>query len=305
MSARSTKRSDASWLPVPSALLACALAAALGGCVSASTHQRTVDEVVRLEQKVMDRDRSIAALEEERAKLLSEIEDLRDARQSLRADVADREKKIQGLRGTYDELVKDLEAEVAGAEARLELITEGLLFQLPQDALFAPGSAELTATGRKAVKDLAPRLHGGDRIEVQGHTDDRPIKGALAQRYPSNWELAGARAASVVRVLEQSGVASDRLSAVSFGPSRPLASNDTPEGRAQNRRIEVRVVQKPTAAPAAAAEPTAEPAPPAEPSPQVPPAAGAAAQGAGTVAGATAAPPSAGAPKVATPPGSE
>jgi chemotaxis protein MotB len=265
MSARSTKCSEGSWLRAPDALAAAALAAALGaaGCVSAERHQRVVEEVMRLEQRVVDRERSIDALEAEREKLLSEVEDLRDARQSLRADVADREKKIQGLRGTYDELVKDLEAEVAAGEVRLEHLTEGLVLNLPQDALFPAGSAELTPAGRKAVRDLAPRLGGEDRVEVQGHTDDRAIKGALAQRYPSNWELAGARAASVVRVLEQSGVDAKRLSAVSFGPTRPLASNDTPEGRAQNRRIEVRVVptQRALAPPA---ERPAEPPPTAE-----------------------------------------
>lgn len=266
MSARSTNCSDASWSRAPSGLLALALAAALAaGCVSAEAHQRTLDEVERLQQQVIDRDRSIEALEAEREKLLSEIEDLRDARQSLHADVADREKKIAGLRGTYDELVKDLEAEIAAAEVRLEHLTEGLVFHLPQDALFPPGSAELTAAGRKAVRDLAPRLRGEDRVEVQGHTDDRAIKGALAQRYPSNWELAGARAASVVRVLEQSGVESGRLSAVSYGPTRPLGPNDTAEGRAENRRIEVRVV--PTRPLAPAAEPPAEAQPSAEAAP--------------------------------------
>jgi chemotaxis protein MotB len=277
MSAPSTKCSIAPWCRAPSALLAVLLLAPGGlACVSLSRHQRAVDELraetARLEQQVTDRDRSIEALERERETLLAEIEDLRDARQSLKADVADRERKIEGLRGTYDELVKDLEAEVASGEARIEQLTQGMVFNLPQDVLFPPGSAELTPAGRKAVRDLAPRLRGDDRVEVQGHTDDRAIKGALAQRYPSNWELAGARAASVVRVLEESGVEGKRLSAVSFGATRPLASNDTPEGRAQNRRIEVRVVptrlpapeEARAAAPPAPAEGVAPP-PPAEP----------------------------------------
>jgi chemotaxis protein MotB len=265
MSARSTKCWNAPWCRAPSALLALALAgAASASCVSLSRHQRAVDELraetARLEQEVTDRDRSIEALEREREKLLAEIEDLRDARQSLHADVADRERKIQGLRGTYDELVKELEAEVATREARIEQLTEGLVFNLPQDVLFPAGSAELTPAGRRAVRELAPRLRGEDRVEVQGHTDDRAIKGALAQRYPSNWELAGARAASVVRVLEEAGVEGGRLSAVSYGATRPIASNDTADGRAQNRRIEVRVVPtqlpalEPTRAAAGAAE---------------------------------------------------
>ena len=141
--------------------------------------------------------------------------------------------------------------------AHIEQLTEGLVFRLPQDVLFPAGSAELTPAGRSAVRDVAARIegHGDDRVEVQGHTDDQAIKGALAQRYPTNWELAGARAASVVRVLEEAGVEPKRLSAVSFGASRPLASNETAEGRAQNRRIEVRLVALRPPAPEGGAAP--------------------------------------------------
>lgn len=250
MSARWKKCWIASSFPGPSAraaalLLALVLAGA--GCVTRSTHERSLEElrgeVAELEQESRDKDRSIAALESERDKLLAEIEDLRDARVSLQQDVADREAKLRKLGETYDALVQELEAEVAAGVAHIEQLTEGMVFRLPQDVLFPAGSAELTPAGRSAVRDVAARIEGrDDRIEVQGHTDDQAIKGALAQRYPTNWELAGARAASVVRVLEEAGVEGKRLSAVSFGASRPLVSNESAEGRAQNRRIEVRLV---------------------------------------------------------------
>ena len=210
-------------------------------------HERSLevlrDDAARLEEESRAKDRSIEALERERDKLLAEIEDLRDARVSLQQDVADREAKLRKLGETYDALVQELEAEVSAGVAHIEQLTEGLVFRLPQDVLFPAGSADLTAAGRSAVRDVAARIDGGDdRVEVQGHTDDQAIKGALAQRYPTNWELAGARSASVVRVLEETGVDPKRLSAVSFGASRPLVSNETAEGRAQNRRIEVRIV---------------------------------------------------------------
>jgi chemotaxis protein MotB len=251
MSGPSTRFWIACWWRRPSAapLLAALLAGALGasGCVTRGAHERALDELraelAQAQQDAVDKDRSIGALEEERAKLLGEIEDLRDARESLSQDVKDREHKIEKLRGTYDALVVDLEAEVAENVLRIEQLTEGLSFRLPQDVLFPAGSADLTPAGVRAVREVATRIQAGeDRVEVQGHTDDRAIKGALTGRYPTNWELAGARAASVVRVLEQAGVAPARLSAVSFGPNRPLTSNDSAEGRAQNRRIEVRIV---------------------------------------------------------------
>jgi len=269
MWAPSTKCWIARWCPRPSAglfLAALAGVAASPGCVTRGAHERALDdlrsELSATKQESLDKDRSIDALEAEREKLLGEIEDLRDARESLSQDVADREQKIERLRGTYDALVVDLEAEVASNVLRIEQLTEGMIFRLPQDVLFPAGSAELTPAGKQAVREVAARIQAGsDRVEVQGHTDDRAIKGALAARYPTNWELAGARAASVVRVLEETGVAPDRLSAVSLGPNRPIASNDTAEGRAQNRRIEVRIVPLRAAAPPAEADAPGPPAP--------------------------------------------
>jgi chemotaxis protein MotB len=91
---------------------------------------------------------------------------------------------------------------------------------------------------------------------VQGHTDDVPTRGGA---YPSNWELAGARAASVVRILVEQGVPPTRLAAVSLGDTQPIASNDTPEGRAANRRIEIQLVPQPAVAQEAPApEPAVE-----------------------------------------------
>jgi chemotaxis protein MotB len=246
--------------PLPAALLLCALLAP--GCVSRGTHERVVgglrDQIAELEEQGRDKDRSIAALQNERDKLLAEIEDLRDARESLKHDVSERETTLRRMRGNYDDLVKELEQEVAASQLRIDQLTEGLGFNLPEDVLFGPGSAELTPAGVKAVREVASRIQGRtELVEVRGHTDDRPISGALAQRYPTNWELAGARAASVVRVLEQSGVDPARLTAVSYGSARPLASNDTPEGRAQNRRIEVRLVPLPSTLPETEGKPAA------------------------------------------------
>ena len=79
------------------------------------------------------------------------------------------------------------------------------------------------------------------QIAVLGFTDNVPVGAHLQDRFPSNWELAGTRAASVVRLMQSEGVPSSQLVAVSQGENQPIASNDTPEGRAQNRRIDVRI----------------------------------------------------------------
>jgi chemotaxis protein MotB len=98
------------------------------------------------------------------------------------------------------------------------------------------------------------------RVEVGGHTDDVPIRTA---RFPSNWELASARATGVVRILAQQGVDATRLSAVSFAEFAPVADNETPQGRARNRRIEITLKPVDVETAAAAAAPPAPGAVPA------------------------------------------
>jgi chemotaxis protein MotB len=258
MWAPSTKSWTARWRS-PRSLRAAAASLLAGGCVSQGEYDRLAAELADAKDDARAKQRSIDAIENERDSLLAEIEDLRDARESLQHDVTDREQKIAKLRTTYDALVEDLEADVNANALHIERLTEGLTFRLPEGVLFPPASADLTAKGKQAVRDVAGRLGTGDeRVEVQGHTDDRALKGG--GRYPTNWELAGARAASVVRVLEEAGVDPKRLSAVSFGPNRPIVSNDTPEGRAQNRRIEVRLIPTTTAAPPATGTGGAQPA---------------------------------------------
>ena len=94
--------------------------------------------------------------------------------------------------------------------------------------------------GKEVLTRAAAELKASPyQTVVAGFTDDIPISEGLKSKYPTNWELAGARAASVVRLLEQEGVPSEQLLAISFGQNSPVESNVTPEGRAKNRRIEI------------------------------------------------------------------
>jgi len=103
--------------------------------------------------------------------------------------------------------------------------------------LFPSGRVELQQAGRELLRELAPLLAAApERIEVRGHTDSVPISTWL---FPSNWELSGARAAAVVRALIDSGIDPGRLSATGFADTEPLASDDSAEGRQENRRVEV------------------------------------------------------------------
>ena len=79
-------------------------------------------------------------------------------------------------------------------------------------------------------------------IQVEGHTDNVAISPRLQDKFASNWELSAARAATVVRFLRDANIPGERLSAVGFGPFKPVADNTTVDGRAQNRRIQIVLV---------------------------------------------------------------
>jgi chemotaxis protein MotB len=106
--------------------------------------------------------------------------------------------------------------------------------------LYHEGAVALTPKGVAALDTVAPQFSSETyEIDVVGNTDDLPIGGAFRERYPSNWELAGERAAIVVRHLQSRGVDPGRMRAVSAGQYHPIASDQTPAGRAQNRRKEI------------------------------------------------------------------
>jgi chemotaxis protein MotB len=253
------------------------LGALAAGCVTQGTHREIVAErdqllaeKAQLEERVRRLEASSESLGAERVALLEELDDLHEAQADLATDIRrlrkaeaelserlatrnaefeSRSEEVGRLRETYEGLVADLEAEVATGQIEIQQLREGLRLSMAQEVLFSSGSAEVNANGRAVLARVAERVreipHG---VEVQGHTDNVPIH---SERYPTNWELAGARASRVVRLLEERGVAPDRLYAVSHGEHSPVAPNDSEIGRAKNRRIEITL--KPVAAVAAAA----------------------------------------------------
>lgn len=94
------------------------------------------------------------------------------------------------------------------------------------------------------VKDLVPVIltSPDERVIIEGHTDSLPIKESMDRRYSDNMELSFLRAKAVALILEKNGVPLDRISVIGYGDTRPVASNDTPQGRLENRRVEVKLV---------------------------------------------------------------
>jgi len=154
--------------------------------------------------------------------------------------------------GRYDQDMRALREMINRLRYELALCQEGglRLATEPVDVLFATASATLTEAGKRRLDQIAEQLQRfPDRpIRIEGYTDSTPVGARLQERYPSNWELAAARAAAVARYLiEVRGFAAERFEVVSYGPTRPIGPNDTAEGRRLNRRIIIRVLPAPSA----------------------------------------------------------
>jgi chemotaxis protein MotB len=143
-------------------------------------------------------------------------------------------------RAADEHVVAELEQFLAarGLRAQVEVTPSerGIVLRTRDQILFDSAEARLKNEGLPvlaAIVDLARRFHG--QLAVEGHTDDRPIQNAL---FPSNWELSGARSASVLRYLLAAGIAPEMVHIAGYADRRPIAVNDTEEGRARNRRVE-------------------------------------------------------------------
>jgi len=140
-------------------------------------------------------------------------------------------------------LESSLQAEIIAQEVKIEQLENGIRVRMSNELLYKSGSAELHPKGRAALDKVAHQLArmvaDGNQLDVIGNTDNVPVGRELAERYPTNWELAGARAAIVVRYLHDKGVDPTQLEAVSLAQYHPVASNDSPAGRAENRRTDL------------------------------------------------------------------
>ena len=188
-----------------------------------------------------------AALATEKAVLETTVATLQTQEQELGSKLREREEEARKLQDTYDGLVASLKKELKAGQITVKQLRDGLRVSVAQDILFDSGSAALDKNGIEVLQRVASELKKSHhQIVVIGHTDNRPIGPALIKQYPTNWELAGARAASVVHLFDDSGLPDKRLLAVSMADIQPVASNKTAEGRAKNRRIEIRLRPVPT-----------------------------------------------------------
>lgn len=230
-------------LKLPMAAIA---VAALAGCVSTSTYDAKVAELESCQtEKLKTQDQTKTELDEQFAalrKLEGELDEkLREVESCQKAAAAANE-YTERLKQRETDLRNKLQKELSDKDVTISRLKDQLSVQVLDKILFKTGRADIQPAGQAVLEKLAAVLkETDDMIRVEGHTDNVPIGAALKGKYFSNWELSGARAASVVRFFQQGESKIDplRLEPVGFGEYRPVAPNDTEENKQRNRRVEI------------------------------------------------------------------
>lgn len=153
-----------------------------------------------------------------------------------------KDEEIQRLKGTFDELERSMQSEIAQGQIQVTRMADRLKVSMVDRILFPSGEADITPAGLRVLGRVGQVLKTteGKIIRVEGHTDNVAISPALRKQFPTNWELSTARATNVVRFLQDSvGIPPAQLQAVGLSEYHPVASNGTMRGRGQNRRIEI------------------------------------------------------------------
>jgi chemotaxis protein MotB len=200
------------------ALLGFVLAAfVLGGCGSCKEYE---EQIMQLDSQIAD----------------------------LQRQVADKESSIAECNEIADELRTNLQKVQAENDVLVEQVNEVVYITVQESLLFVPSGDIVREEMVPALETIAGtiRQHPDWEVFVEGYTDNKKIMEDYHYKWPSNWELGAARSSAVVRYLTNNlDLPAERFAAVSYGPFRPFASNDTDEGRSQNRRVRL-VLHKPT-----------------------------------------------------------
>ncbi len=227
------------------------------GCVSTGTFEKMEadknGEIATLQQQKAALEGQKKTLEEQKSKLEQDNAVLNQQGATLEQKnrAAEQEKAAllaasQQRQQQYEQLVQGLSKEVEKGQLQVRQYQNMLAVDLAEKIFFDSGRAALKKEGKEVLKKVAAALKGYENkiIRVVGHTDNVPLAKSLQGMFPTNWELSVARATTVVRFLQDSGIPPERMIPSGRGEYEPVASNDTPEGRQKNRRIEIMLIDK-------------------------------------------------------------
>ncbi len=182
--------------------------------------------------------KSMASSTIENQSLKDKVNKLEKQKSENKKDIQEKTKKAEF---SEDELRVALKQEIGKGLAEVQREKDRVVVTVGSAGAFSSGSAKLTKQARAIMQKIAKVSgKGAGQVNVSGHTDDVPL--IFGGQYRDNWDLAAARASSVVQELSKANtIPSERLKAISFGETKPIEQNDTREGREKNRRIEIEI----------------------------------------------------------------
>ena len=229
--------------------------------VSINTESKSSEEVSKLIQKTIDAvetarentgatdtDVLIGGIDKDIKSMASasiENKSLKDQVNQLESKNSEDDKntreKTKKAEFSEDQLRVALKQEIGQGLAEVQREKDRVIVTVGSAGAFNSGSAKLTKQARAIMKKIATvSAKGAGQVNVSGHTDDVPL--IFGGQYRDNWDLAAARASSVVQELSKANtIPSEKLKAISFGETKPLEQNDTRQGREKNRRIEIEI----------------------------------------------------------------
>jgi chemotaxis protein MotB len=217
-------------------------------------------EVARLKEDTAELEKILRAKEDTLSKnivsLRNQISELEKGNEGLQQRIdtlqveaealkRQREEEVKEMKSTYEDLLEGMKSEIEKGKITITQLKGKLKVNMLDEILFDSGRTTIKPEGVEVLERVGEILSNvRDRaINVEGHTDNVPIGPELARRYPTNWELSAARATNVARYLQEKiGIDPALLSATGYGEFQPIASNETEEGQAKNRRIEIVLV---------------------------------------------------------------
>jgi chemotaxis protein MotB len=209
--------------------------------IAALTLQREESENI-IKSKTNELSKSIS----ENRKIIADLKEENTKLNEILAQLKQKSQEEEAESNTYKDLLKEMKAEIAQGEITITELKGKLTMDVVDKILFASGEAKVKKEGLDVLKRVVDILKNikDKNIRVEGHTDNVKIAGNLTRVYPTNWELSAARALNVAKYLQEQGIDPKIISAAAFGEYQPLGDNDTPEGRAKNRRIAIILLPK-------------------------------------------------------------
>lgn len=195
------------------------------------------ERVRELQARIVQLEGRLAAELKDQAKLEASVGEMTAAL----AELSRRKEEAEARVAEFKNLLAKFRSLIDAGKLKVRIVAGRMVVVLATDVLFASGSANLSRDGKAAIAEVAQLLASIPKrsFQVEGHTDDVPIATAI---FPSNWELAAARALTVLKTMVDAGMPSERISAASYASFAPATANSSPEGRSANRRIEITIV---------------------------------------------------------------